>query len=373
VDILTEIPAALELEDRIMMATIIATDGSTPAAALSKMLVTGQGTRLVGTVGGGCIESDVVFAAKELYGTNQARVLTFHLDEDHPESGMLCGGKMDVLIEPVTNAIIPFVEQMITIRDEGRDCIVATALSDQFVVLKKSVFGFSTNGLMETEEELSGLQRMFPAISAEMLQKIAHRQESVWLKGPAGEVVLEAWAGTPSLILFGGGHVSRYVSRCATLAGFSVTVVDDRKEYANPQRFPEAAATLAVEFTSALEYVKVTPSTYLVIVTRGHRSDEDVLRGAIKTKAKYIGMIGSKKKVTATYRHLLEEGVAVEQLSAIRAPIGLDIGAVTAEEIAVSIVAELIQVRRGHGSIASAKSADMKNIIAELKKVGSHG
>ncbi len=131
------------------------------------------------------------------------------------------------------------------------------------------------------------------------------------------------------------------------MAGFLVTVVDERREFANPQRFPEARQTLAVPFAQAWDALHIHPSTSIVIVTRGHRLEEEVLEHAVRTPARYIGMIGSARKVLSTFRHLRDRGVPLQLLERVRAPIGLDIGALTAEEIGIAITAELIAVRRG--------------------------
>jgi xanthine dehydrogenase accessory factor len=161
------------------------------------------------------------------------------------------------------------------------------------------------------------------------------------------DLILEPVVGMPAVILFGGGHVSRFVSRSAAMAGFRVTVVDDRRAYANPERFPEAEATIALPFEKSWEQVRILPTTSIVIVTRGHKFDEVVLERALSTPARYIGMIGSRTKVLATFSHLRERGITDDLLSRVRAPIGLDLGAVSAEEIGISITAELVAMRRG--------------------------
>jgi xanthine dehydrogenase accessory factor len=148
------------------------------------------------------------------------------------------------------------------------------------------------------------------------------------------------------LYIFGAGHVSTSLYRVAKDAGFEVTVVDDREVYANRERFPEAQEVIAEDFDRAMSRIEPSQSAYLVIVTRGHRDDMRVLRWAVQTKARYIGMIGSKRKTIAIFRELREEGLPASLFERVHAPIGLDIGAVTPEEIAVSITAELIAVRR---------------------------
>ncbi|MEK7251313.1 MAG: XdhC family protein [Bacteroidota bacterium] len=361
-DIYSEILSALQREEHVVLATIIQTSGSTPAAALSKMLVTGAGSHLFGTVGGGCVEGDVLHAAKQLYLSGKAAIMRFHLNEDHPESGMLCGGTLDVLIEPLTKENLTIIERLQSIRDSGEDCILATVLASDMHVVEKFI-------LKNTPDESSqSLFKLAPELTPDIIHKTQRRQETIRFVSSQGEVILEPIVGTPQLLIFGGGHVSKYVSRAASMAGFRVTVIDDRKEFANPERFPEAFGTLAVEFNDAFEHVKVTPSTYIVIVTRGHRSDEDVLRNAINTPSKYIGMIGSRKKVLATYEHLVEAGVPVEKLHRVHAPIGLDVGAVTAEEIGVSIVAELIHVRRGGQVPIELKSDAMNSLFGKLQR-----
>jgi xanthine dehydrogenase accessory factor len=133
------------------------------------------------------------------------------------------------------------------------------------------------------------------------------------------------------------------------MAGFGVTIVDDREYFASAERFPEARRTVVADFRTAIAGLDITSSTYLLIVTRGHQYDEEILGQALTTPAKYIGMIGSKRKVTTTFGHLLEQGHTAGSLGRVHAPVGLALGALTAEEIAISIVAELISVRRNSG------------------------
>jgi len=160
------------------------------------------------------------------------------------------------------------------------------------------------------------------------------------------EIYVEPILPQPVCYLFGGGHVSLAVARLAGAAGFGVVVVDDRPRFANRERFPEAAAVYADEWEKVFPQLAVNESSYLVIVTRGHKDDMRVLRWAVATPARYVGLIGSQRKVLEIYKILESEGVPREQLERVHAPIGIDIGALTPEEIGVSIVAELIAVRR---------------------------
>jgi xanthine dehydrogenase accessory factor len=148
------------------------------------------------------------------------------------------------------------------------------------------------------------------------------------------------------LYIFGAGHVSVNLYKAARNAGFDVTVVDDRETYANRERFPDAREVIADDFEQAMAKLTPSESSYIVIVTRGHRDDMRVLRWAVQTRARYIGMIGSKRKTITIFRELVKEGLAPTLFERVHAPVGLDIGAITPEEIAVAITAELIAVRR---------------------------
>jgi xanthine dehydrogenase accessory factor len=154
----------------------------------------------------------------------------------------------------------------------------------------------------------------------------------------------------PRAFIFGGGHVSKSISKIANLAGFATVIIDDREAFANRDRFPEAEEIYADEYESVFPKLSITGSSYLIIVTRGHRDDMRVLRWAVTTPARYIAMIGSKRKVLNVVRELEKQGIQRTAFERIHAPMGLDIGAISPEEIAISVVAEMIAVRRGAAS-----------------------
>jgi xanthine dehydrogenase accessory factor len=160
------------------------------------------------------------------------------------------------------------------------------------------------------------------------------------------EVYVEPVLPPALLYIFGAGHVSVNLYKTAHAAGFDVVVIDDRETYANRERFPEAREVIAEDFEQAMSKIAPTESSYVVIVTRGHRDDMRVLRWAVTTPARYIGMIGSKRKVMMTHRELVNQGVPAHLFDRVHAPVGLDIGAITPEEIAIAITAELIAIRR---------------------------
>jgi xanthine dehydrogenase accessory factor len=160
------------------------------------------------------------------------------------------------------------------------------------------------------------------------------------------DIFVEPILPPASLYIFGAGHVSASLCRVAKMAGFDVTVADDRETYANRERFPDAHEVIAEDFERVMAKLAPNESSYIVIVTRGHRDDMRLLRWAVQTPARYIGMIGSKRKTVTIFRELTAEGIAPGLFERVHAPVGLDIGAVTPEEIAVAITAELIAERR---------------------------
>ncbi|SRR5579871_1323192 len=180
------------------------------------------------------------------------------------------------------------------------------------------------------------------------------------------EIFVEPILPQPVLYIFGGGHVSIALANAASTAGFAIGVIDDRESFANRERFP-MAQEIFTDFEDSFEKIQPNASTYMVIVTRGHKDDMHVLRWAVSTSPRYIGMIGSKRKVLSVYRALEKEGISLEKFANVHAPVGLDIGALTPEEIAISITAELIAVRRG------VSQYPRKSVKIETATAAAHG
>ena len=160
-------------------------------------------------------------------------------------------------------------------------------------------------------------------------------------------VFVEAIVPRPHAYIFGAGHISKSLAKVSTLAGFGVSVIDNRESFASRERFPEADEVIAAEYEDVFNQLTIHSSSYIIIVTRGHRDDMRVLRWAVTTEARYIAMIGSKRKVIAVMREFEKEGMSREAFERVHAPMGLEIGAITPEEIAVSVAAEMIAIRRG--------------------------
>jgi xanthine dehydrogenase accessory factor len=253
-DIFQEIVRIRSQGQGAALATVISAKGSTPRETGSKMLIRTDGT-ILGSIGGGSLEAQVCKEAIKVMTENRSMLLRFDLTgKEVAEEGMICGGNMEVFVEP----ILP----------------------------------------------------------------------------------------EPCLFIFGGGHISLFLAKMGKMVGFKVVVIDDRAEFANPERFPEADEVIAQDFPLAFPHLTTNRASYIAIVTRGHLQDETVLEWAVKTDAAYIGMIGSRKKNQTVFSHLRERGIPEKRLKQVHAPIGLNINAKTPEEIAVSIMAEIIKARR---------------------------
>jgi len=186
--------------------------------------------------------------------------------------------------------------------------------------------------------------------------------------GGSLDIFIEPILASPTVYIFGGGHVSLYLSKVASVAGFDTVVIDDRPAFANKERFPEAAETHAGPWVEIFSKLPINEFSYLVLVTRGHKGDLTCLRWALGTPARYVGMIGSKRKFIEIAKVLESEGVPAEKLERVHSPVGLDIGALTPEEIAVAIVAEMIAVRRNATpSVASMAYANQKTEVRRQK------
>lgn len=244
------------------MATIVQCVGSSPQKEGAKMLVRDDGS-IAGSLGGGCLEAEVIQAALMAMADGTPRTIPFQLTEKH--GGLVCGGKVLVYVEP----IIP----------------------------------------------------------------------------------------EPSLIILGAGHVGKALTTIAGFAGFKVTVVDDRQEFANRENIPDASEILVHDFETVFSLIPAERDTYIVIATRGHNHDLEALRAALRTRAVYVGLLGSKRKRALLFKTLGEEGFAQADIDRVIIPVGLSIGSVTPEEIAVSIMAQIIQKRRANAVSGLSRSS----------------
>jgi len=352
-EIYVEIVKALEKKERMALATLITRVGSAPRAAGAKYLVKGDGTSL-GSIGGGCVEAEVWQGAREVIEKGEGGVLHFKLTaEQLAEGGLICGGNVDIFLEPLRGDFLNIYQEVVRIKQRGGSAILTTVVSvdDSFpkgdgtkMLLKTSgeKVGFLFAGDEFDQEILGKSEALLRENKPKVMVLRSWKESQSWKKM---EVLLEPIFSEPTVYIFGAGHISQQLAPLAKRVHFKVVVIDDREIFANRERFPEADEVIVSEFERAFDQLNIDTSSYIIIVTRGHLYDGSVLTQAVKTNARYIGMIGSKNKIRILYQNLMEKGIFKETLDRVHAPIGLDINSETPEEIAVSIVAELIKVR----------------------------
>jgi xanthine dehydrogenase accessory factor len=323
---------------RGVLATVIRQSGSAPRKSGAQMVIREDGS-FMGSVGGGRLEADVLTEARTVLMEMKAKVLTFHLTgTEVAESAMICGGDAEVFLEPLTSGLQDLYTQLLELQKKGEEAVLATMIGEGPT---------STDGRKDLVLP-DGAPRGPVALREDALaaaRAVIEEKKARLIPYQGERLYLEPVFSQPTLYLFGAGHISRYIAPLADMVGFQVIVIDDREDFANRAYFPQAAAIWVEVFEGIGEKIDLDEQTYVVIVTRGHMYDYTVLKQVLKANCRYIGMIGSSRKRNMIFTKVMEEGHTREELKQVHAPIGLDIGAETPEEIAVSIVAELIKVR----------------------------
>jgi xanthine dehydrogenase accessory factor len=332
----------LKSDKKIILAKIIRRSGSAPRGIGSMCIITQKGD-LVGTIGGGLVEYKAKKEAEKLMQSGKSSILHFHMTEDDlAGAGMICGGRVDIYLEPLfpenqeTMSVYNNLCNSMETREPG---ILATVVKDGISAGDTGTRAFFSKGRKKAGD--------IPGFDIKNI-KSGHNAPAFELISPKGcgsQIFIEHIRPGCKIFLFGAGHVSAAVSRLAKTVDFEITLIDDRPEFANRQRFPEADEIMVEQFSRVFNRLKITDNSYIVIMTRGHIHDKIVLEQALATDAAYIGMIGSRKKRDTIYRALMDQGFSHEALKAVHSPIGIDINARTPEEIAVSIVGELIRKR----------------------------
>ena len=331
-----------------VLATVVRTKGSTPQKAGAMLLVRQDGTG-VGTLGGGCVEGDIWFAAKEILRLNGgAEFKDYYLNEDiAARDGLVCGGTMYFYLEPLRDQkdFITVGNEILEAYDGGQPVSLATVVN--------AVDGGPALGsklLLRSDGTVSGSfgNAEFDAQVIEVSRKVADigANESFNLSDGT-EVFVDGFTTPPTLVMVGGGHVGKATADLAYSLGYRVYLVDDRPEFCNEERFPYAEERVIETYDKWTDHLDLNVNSFVVVATRGHRFDDMALESALKTRARYIGVLGSRRKTIMIYRRLLQQGVPLERIKEVYAPIGLNIGAVEPEELAVSIMSEIIMVRRG--------------------------
>lgn len=339
-DMWERVTTRLAAGQSVVRAAIVTQEGSAPRTAGASMLVFSDGGSW-GTVGGGLVEARVLEAAVEVLASGTPRIMDFNLTgEMAAGADMICGGSLRVFVERLDPDMAGLFATLTGRVSAGERCLLATSLDPG----KERVL-LAADG---RRIGLSGAAGSADAADRTLARAGADIQAPVCVEAGGGRYFLEPCQGRPRVFLIGAGHVARATAQAASLAGYAVIVLDDRPDFASPERFPTAAQVAVVpSLDDCFAGRTLTSRDLVVIVTRGHLHDASVLAQTLATPAGYVGMIGSRRKRDAIYDRLVASGVARADLDRVHAPIGLDIGAETPEEIAISIVAELIASRVG--------------------------
>jgi xanthine dehydrogenase accessory factor len=369
-ELIQELLYELERGETVAMATIVRRKGSVPREVGAKMLVHRDG-KISGTVGGGCGEAEVWRSALNVIDTRRPSTIQVELTEEIAmESQGVCGGIFDVFVQPWYNAPLPDQPAM----GDYAHAIYEALTGEQAVVILTIVAGSGswqaqigqqmlvhengeTLGKLNLPSAQPGLSRQLVQLAQQAMDDGNPRLEKI--AGPQNtwaEVFVEPILPRPVLLIAGAGHIAAPLAALAHLMNFSVSVTDDRASFVNRERFPHAQRLLVGDIEATLQDYPITPRTHIVLVTRAHAHDVQGLRAIIDSPAAYIGMIGSQRRVWAVFKLLHEEGVPIEKLMRVRAPIGLDLGGGTPEEIALSIMSEITMLRRSGSGVAMSEA-----------------
>lgn len=333
--VLDSLISTLEQGEALVLGAIVRSSGSAPRSSGARMLIRSDQT-LVGTLGGGALEGRCLREAKELLDASAVNTFAeIHFDLTNKTAtaeGMVCGGEVSVLLQKVTPALLP----KFTLLRENFRRGVQSMLVTRLPADGKEPEMYFVHGSDDCEP--------LAPLGKEILRK--NRRAKFLISHENRDYFVEPLIHPGTVYLVGAGHVALATAHLASFAGFEVVVMDDRSEFANSERYPQAKQVTVLEtFDRCLP--ALGPDDFVVIVTRGHLHDRDVLAQALRTDAAYIGMIGSTKKRNGVYASLLEEGFTNKDLARVYSPIGISIGGDTPEEIGLSIVAEMVKVRAG--------------------------
>lgn len=322
----------------VAVATVVRVTGSAPRPVGAKMIVAADG-QMAGSVSGGCVETAVFEELRDILRGASPRTVRFGIsDEMSWDVGLACGGTIDVLLQSLAPGI---VRALVACLQEGEPTAVATEIGET---------EGSVSSALVTASGIQAGRLGEPAVDLVRQVLEAGRGEArIRTTETGSEVFVDAYWPPPVLVLIGGVHVAIPLSRLAREFGFYVVVADPRGKFADTARFPQAHEVLVEWPDQALERLGVAKSTYVVVLTHDPKIDEPALATALRSEATYVGAIGSRKTHRERYERMARLGVSREQLGRVYAPIGLDLGGRTAEETALSIMAEIIAVKNGRG------------------------
>jgi xanthine dehydrogenase accessory factor len=335
----------LEQGEDLVLATILSHEGSVPRTAGTKMIVRRDGDSIA-TIGGGLVEGEVIQIADEVFETRSSRIREYDLTGANTESmDLVCGGRLEILVE-FLEASPENLRIFKALRDGLRGRRKSMLVAD--LGLEGEPPDTVTRWLMIDDNVPIGDFSPPPKLVEHLRTWTGKERYPVVLSLDGRRYLVEPSFVLGTVYLFGAGHVSQQVAPLAKLVDFGIVVLDDRPEFANRERFPQADDVKVIDrFEGAFQELDIDEDSYLVIVTRGHLHDMTVLEQALRTKAGYVGMIGSRRKRDHIYTQLEKSGFREKDLARVFSPIGTDISAQTPEEIGISIVGELIKARAG--------------------------
>ena len=338
-----------QARERFALATVVRTQGSTPQVVGAKLVVTDdESRRAAGTLGGGCVEADAILAARQVLREGGRSLRAYELTEQLAwNTGLVCGGTMWILAERGEDALSgsgrSVLGDLVRASAGGPPLAIATLLRKQGRAVDFAGRLFVDAGGAATAGSLgdAGLEAR---ASAAATAQLPHATPRLVALDESHDLLVDPVSGRPQLVIAGGGHVALAIARQAMLLDFDVTILEDRPEFADPQRFGGARVVQGnvPETIASLDYGW---SSYIVVATRGHKLDGDCVLAAVKTPARYIGLLGSRRKTVLIADMLREAGVDQSRVQAIHAPVGLDLGGRTPAEIALSVMAEITSER----------------------------
>lgn len=344
---------------RHAVATVVRTQGSTPQVVGARLVVTDhEDERPVGTLGGGCVEAEAILASREVIARGGRTLRSHALNEDLAwNTGLVCGGTMWVLAERGEDALprgeTRLLEACARAAEGGPPVAMATLLERRGRDLS-----FAARLVVDADgraEGSTGNADLDASTIAAALAQLPHGTARLLPFGHAHDLLIEPVVGPPRLVIAGGGHVAQAIARQAHLLAYDVTVLEDRPEFSDPARFG-GARVLAGRIPETLASLTFGWNSYIVIATRGHKLDAECLLAAVRTDARYIGLLGSRRKAALVVQMLREEGIAQSRIDCIRTPVGLDLGGRTPAEIALAVLAEMTQAR--YATVSGRASAD---------------
>ena len=328
----------LDAGDPVATATVTATGGSAPRPRGAMLVATGDG-RFAGSVSGGCVENDVLAHAEQVLASGESRLVQYGIsDEDAFAVGLACGGTIEVFVAPARH-----VAETADLLERNRPGAVATIVAGPGIGAK-AVIDLAAGivaGTLPGAITADVIADAAELVAAERSLKVAYGDTIVFI---------QALPRRPRLVIFGAVHIAQVLSRMAADLGYDVTVSDHRPAFTTAERFPAASRVVAAPTAEAVEAIEFDPSTFIVVLSHDFRAEEPVLRAAFEAGCRYVGVLGSTRTHARRVEGLHRAGVGDEAIGRLHAPIGLDIGAATPGEIALSILAEMTAVRYRAGA-----------------------